>query len=254
MNLLRNHREIPGEKNVKNESLVEKDKILLPVLHMKLGLMKNFVKALDKHGQGFGYLRIKFPKLSDSKLKEGIFIGPQIHEITHDDNFVELLTKKEKCAWLVFRQICSNFLGNVKADNYKKLIRNLLKSYQRTECNMSMEIHFLHSHLDFPPPSKMGAVSDEYGEKFHQPWREATEKDDKIVTLQPERQVEVETALQEERRGVLVAMLFTNIIPCFIVHVLFKKHARIPHLANFSSTSAAHLDVLFRKESILSKR
>ena len=81
---------IPGEKSVRNHPLLEKDKILLPPLHIKLGLMKIFVKALDKHGEGFGYLRKTFPKLSDSKLKEGIFIGPQIREIIHDDNFVEL--------------------------------------------------------------------------------------------------------------------------------------------------------------------
>ena len=30
--------------------------------------MKNFVKAMGKHGKGFEYLREKFPKLGDSKL------------------------------------------------------------------------------------------------------------------------------------------------------------------------------------------
>jgi hypothetical protein len=32
---------------------------------------------------------------------------------------------------------------------------------------MSLKIHFLLSHLDFFPPNP-GAVSDEYGERFHQ--------------------------------------------------------------------------------------
>jgi hypothetical protein len=32
--------------------------------------MKNFVQAMNKHGKGFEYLREKFPKLSDAKLKE----------------------------------------------------------------------------------------------------------------------------------------------------------------------------------------
>ena len=31
-----------------NEPLVDRNSILLPPLHMKLGLMKQFVKALDK--------------------------------------------------------------------------------------------------------------------------------------------------------------------------------------------------------------
>jgi hypothetical protein len=43
--------------------------------------MKNVIKAMNKHGKGFEYLRDKFPKLSDAKLKQGIIIGPQIHGI-----------------------------------------------------------------------------------------------------------------------------------------------------------------------------
>jgi hypothetical protein len=33
--------------------------------------------------------------------------------------------------------------------------------------NMSLKIHFLNSHLNFFPPN-LDAVSDEYGERFHQ--------------------------------------------------------------------------------------
>jgi len=36
----------PGHKNVKHHSLVESSRILLPPLHIKLGLMKNSVKAV----------------------------------------------------------------------------------------------------------------------------------------------------------------------------------------------------------------
>ncbi|GBO14317.1 hypothetical protein AVEN_223157-1 [Araneus ventricosus] len=34
-------------------------------------------------------------------------------------------------------------------------------------CNMSLKIHFLHSHLEFYP-GNLGPVSDEHGERFHQ--------------------------------------------------------------------------------------
>ncbi|GBM97807.1 hypothetical protein AVEN_250982-1 [Araneus ventricosus] len=44
---------IPGVKNGENEPLVASEKILLPPLHIKLGLMKNFVKAMDCGGSGF---------------------------------------------------------------------------------------------------------------------------------------------------------------------------------------------------------
>ena len=50
----------PGEKNILNEA-----KVLLPSLHIKLGLMKQYVKSLDKHGACFGYICQKFPALSN---------------------------------------------------------------------------------------------------------------------------------------------------------------------------------------------
>jgi hypothetical protein len=36
---------------------------------------------MDKNGSGFLYLKEKFPKISDAKIKEGIFVGPQIRQI-----------------------------------------------------------------------------------------------------------------------------------------------------------------------------
>jgi hypothetical protein len=44
--------------------------------------MKELMKAMHKYGKGFEYLRGKFPKLSNVKLKEGIFM---------DRNFVKSL-------------------------------------------------------------------------------------------------------------------------------------------------------------------
>jgi len=61
--------------------------------------MKNFVKAMNKEGNGFIYLRQKFPMLSDAKIKEGVFIGPQIRELLKDDNFKKSMSKNEKAAW-----------------------------------------------------------------------------------------------------------------------------------------------------------
>ncbi|GBL88581.1 hypothetical protein AVEN_195593-1 [Araneus ventricosus] len=61
--------------------------ILLPPLHIKLGFMKNFFKVMDCGGRGFQYLRLKFPKVSESKIKEGIFVGPQIRQLMKDSMF-----------------------------------------------------------------------------------------------------------------------------------------------------------------------
>ena len=68
----------PGSQNVKYVPLVDAKNVLLTPLHIKLGLIKNFVKAMNKEGEGFKYLRQVFPQLSNDKLKEGIFIGSQI--------------------------------------------------------------------------------------------------------------------------------------------------------------------------------
>jgi len=37
--------------------LVLPEKIYMPPLHIKLGLIKNFVKVMDKTGRGFEYVR-----------------------------------------------------------------------------------------------------------------------------------------------------------------------------------------------------
>lgn len=64
--------------------------------------MKNFVKAMNKDGAGFQYLKTKFPRISDAKLKEGIFVGPQIRELMTDEVFNSKLNKAEKkLGWLL---------------------------------------------------------------------------------------------------------------------------------------------------------
>jgi len=42
--------------------LVDKSKIYLPQLNIKLRLIKIFVKSMDKESEGFGYLGQKLPK------------------------------------------------------------------------------------------------------------------------------------------------------------------------------------------------
>ena len=74
----------PGHKNVKRHSLVESSRNLLPPIHIKLGLMKNFVKAMDRNGTALLYLRQTFPRHSDAKIREGVFTGPDIRSLLCD--------------------------------------------------------------------------------------------------------------------------------------------------------------------------
>jgi hypothetical protein len=89
--------------------VVNLEKVFLPPLHIKLGLMKNFIKAMDKDGAGFTYLKPIFPRLSDAKLREGIFVGPQIRELIKDEQFEEHLNKVGKAAWQAFKNITKRF-------------------------------------------------------------------------------------------------------------------------------------------------
>lgn len=59
------------------------------------------------------------------------------------------------------------FLGNHRVDYYKIPIEHLLRKYHQLRCNMSLKIHLLDSHLEFFP-NNCDAVSDKYGERFHQ--------------------------------------------------------------------------------------
>ena len=72
---------VVGENNVINEPLVDRDSILLPTLHIKLGLMKQFVKVLDKNGDCFRHIRSRFPGTSYEKVRAGTFDGPQIRTL-----------------------------------------------------------------------------------------------------------------------------------------------------------------------------
>jgi len=84
-----------------------------------------------------------------------------------DKQFDEDLNETERNAWLSFKNICKDFLGNHKAANYQDVVQDLLTSYKAMGRNMSLKIHFLESRLDFFPEN-LGEVSDEQGERFHQ--------------------------------------------------------------------------------------
>ncbi|XP_076059422.1 uncharacterized protein LOC143036052 [Oratosquilla oratoria] len=86
----------PGNKNVLRVPLIDRDKVLMPPLHIKLGLMKNFVKALDNDSDAFRYLCSKFPELSYAKVKEGVFIGPQIRKVQLVTNTVNVFTRTSR--------------------------------------------------------------------------------------------------------------------------------------------------------------
>ena len=152
--------------NVVYDPIVNRDIIIFSLLHIKLGLMEQFVKALRLIGEGFQDLLHKFPGLSYEKIKAGVFIGPQIRTLVRDQTFVQTMNDK-KVAWLSFVDVMKNFLGNKKAGNHEDLVGNMLSAFYDLGCKMSNKVHFLFNHLD-KLPENLGAVSGEQGERFHQ--------------------------------------------------------------------------------------
>jgi len=160
----------PGSSNIVKRSLVDPDKIL-PSLHIKLGLMKQFVKALDKEGRCFKYLESVFTNVTVVKLKEGIFDGPQIRKMFRDEEFVKSINDIEKAAWLSFKDVATKFLGNNKDENYRSIVENMVENFKNLGCLMNFKLHFLDSHLD-NFPQNLGDFSEKQGERFHQDMKE----------------------------------------------------------------------------------
>ena len=94
----------PGHKNISKCALVDPSQVILPPPHIKMGLMKQYVKALDKQGACFLRIANKFPKLSSEKVKESIFAGAQFRALINDEQFQLTMTDVEKSAWLSFEK------------------------------------------------------------------------------------------------------------------------------------------------------
>jgi len=117
-------------------------------MYLKLGLVKNVVKAMNQEEAAFTYLQKKFPRLSEAKLKEGVFTGPQIRDIIKDEYFDKLLQGDEKAAWESFKFVVKGFWETEGL----KTMRSLLTAFSELpEIRLQhvTKIHFLHSHLDF---------------------------------------------------------------------------------------------------------
>ena len=153
-----------------NEPLVDRDSTFLPPLHIKLGLMKQFVKALDKNGNCFRYIRSRFPGTSYEEVRAGIFDGPQIRTLIRDPVFVLHMTEVESAAWCSYVSVVKELLGKTKVDCYQDILKQMLANFQALGARMNIKIHYLFSHLG-RFPENLGEVSEELGERFIKPLR-----------------------------------------------------------------------------------
>ena len=85
--------------------LINPNKVLTPTWHIKLGLMKNFVKAMAKNiSNGFEFFSKKFPKLRKAKMNKGIFVGlGKFGKVFEDAEFEKTLNTLKLRAWHAFK-------------------------------------------------------------------------------------------------------------------------------------------------------
>ena len=133
----------PSYRNILHLALVDRSNVILPPLHIKLGLMKQFVDALNKEGACFKYIQEKFSYISAEKVKEGVFVGPLIRKLTKNAQFLSTMTDVEKSMAFFCR---SSSLGNTKDSDCKTIVENMLACYEALGYHMSLKVHFLHTH------------------------------------------------------------------------------------------------------------
>ncbi|XP_054088788.1 uncharacterized protein LOC128922428 [Zeugodacus cucurbitae] len=170
---------IIGDLNVIHESLVPKDKVILPPLHIKLGVVKNFIKSLNTQRYAFKRIQTIFPRLSAAKLKEGMLVGPDIRKLLQDEEFYGHLSDMQKTAFDFIQLVISEFLGNSKSQNYAENIESMLIGFNNIGVKTSLKLHFLHSHLNFFKEN-LGAVSDEHGQRIYRYWKKDSKGNAKL--------------------------------------------------------------------------
>jgi hypothetical protein len=68
-----------------------------------------------------------------------------------DEDFFLTMTEVEREAWIALKSVVTKFLGNNKDPDYVTIVANMLEKFKVLGCLMSINIHFLNSHMDFFP-------------------------------------------------------------------------------------------------------
>ena len=159
-----------GDKYITNEPLVNRDHTILLLLHIKLDLMKQFVKALDKDGVCFNYIAKTFLGHSMENFKAGIFDGPQIRKLKQAQTFTARVTVAERAAWCSYFSVIREFLCNTKASNYRNFVNVMFQNFQALGAKTSFKLYYLFRHLDYFPENLGDYISKIWQHFFITSW------------------------------------------------------------------------------------
>ena len=145
--------------------MLDSRRVLFPPLHLKLALVNQFVRALDKESPAFNNLQDFFPKLSVTKVEACFFIGSEIKKHMESKELPKKLTRMERAAWYSFVTVVLGFLESQD----RKLcgafwdLGDKLRQYGLQ--NVSI-FHILDAHLD-KIKKNTGSYSEEQCKHFH---------------------------------------------------------------------------------------
>ena len=106
---------IPGQKNVVNTEWTLRKFINSAAL--QTWTHKIFCRGNGSKQCCIYVLKNKFPRISNPKIKEGVFVGPQITELIQDVKFEDQLSEVEKAAWKSFKNAATSLFGSYEADS-----------------------------------------------------------------------------------------------------------------------------------------
>lgn len=168
--------EIDESRSIVSESLVNGKDVILPELHVRLGIGTQLIKALHADSKDETKVHSKnamnrlielFPLKKPPRINGGVFNGPEFEVILNDAEFEKRMDQKFRKALQALRSLRHGFFGNHKADNFEELVKNLVRCFNEIKANMNLKLHFLHNHLkDFA--ENLGDFSEQHGERFHQ--------------------------------------------------------------------------------------
>ena len=71
----------------------------------------------------------------------------KLRKYSKTEALVQIKFYRGEKIWQAFENVCKNFLANKKTENYSEIVQELISSYSGVGCNMSLKLHFLHSHF-----------------------------------------------------------------------------------------------------------
>ena len=113
------------------QPLFLREKILLPTLHIKLEPAKQFIKGLKSDSKALSHVQAIFPKLSEAKMKGGIFTGLRIWQMLSSKELEDKMIALERDAWQSLQNVVHRFLGRNKIDKYEDSVDSLLQSWKQ---------------------------------------------------------------------------------------------------------------------------